>query len=133
MTGFVLDASVAVEYLLKTPLGLTVTDMVEGASLVAPELMDAEVLSVLRRAVLSGRLSEIRALMAIEDLAHWPVDRISHRALVRMAWRYHRNVSAYDAVYLSVARVHGFPLLTADDRLSRAPGLDVVVLNMHRG
>lgn len=133
VTGFVLDASVAVEYLLKTPLGLTVTDMVEGASLVAPELMDAEVLSVLRRAVLSGRLSEIRALMAIEDLAHWPVDRISHRALVRMAWRYHRNVSAYDAVYLSVARVHGFPLLTADGRLSRAPGLDVVVLNMHRG
>lgn len=133
MTGFVLDASVAVEYLLKTPLGLTVTDMIEGASLVAPELMDAEVLSVLRRAVLSGRLSEIRALMAIEDLAQWPVDRISHQALVRMAWRYHRNVSAYDAVYLSVARVHGFPLLTADGRLSRTPGLDVVVLNMHSG
>lgn len=133
VTGFVLDASVAVEYLLRTPLGLTVSDMIEDASLVAPELMDVEVLSVLRRAVLSGRLSEIRALMAIEDLAHWPVDRISHQALVRMAWRYHRNVSAYDAVYLSVARVHGFPLLTTDSRLSRAPGLDVVVLNMHRG
>ena len=68
MTGFVLDASVAVEYLLKTPLGLTVADMIKGASLIAPELMDAEVLSVLRRAVLNGRLTEARALMAIEDL-----------------------------------------------------------------
>lgn len=133
MTGFVLDASVAVEYLLKTPLGLAVTDMIEGASLVAPELMDAEVLSVLRRAVLNGRLPEMRALMAIEDLALWPVDRISHQALARMAWRYRRNVSAYDAFYLSVARVYDFPLLTADGRLSRAPGLDVVVLNVRRG
>ena len=114
MTGFVLDASVAVEYLLKTPLGLTVADMIKGASLIAPELMDAEVLSVLRRAVLNGRLTEARALMAIEDLVHWPVDRISHGLLVRMAWQYRRNVSAYDAFYLSTARVHSLPLLTAE-------------------
>ena len=49
MTHFVVEASVAVEYLLRTPLGLTVADMIEGASLTAPELMDAEVVSVLRR------------------------------------------------------------------------------------
>ena len=133
VTEFVLDASVAVEYLLKTPLGLTVTDMIESASLIAPELMDAEVLSVLRRAVLNGRLTEARALMAVEDLAHWPVDRISHQTLVRMAWQYRRNVSAYDAFYLSTARLHGLPLLTADGRLSRAPSLDVVVLNVRMG
>ena len=36
MTHFVVDASVAVEYLLRTPLGLTVADMIEGASLTAP-------------------------------------------------------------------------------------------------
>ncbi len=129
MTGFVLDASVAVEYLLKTPLGLTVTEIIESASLIAPELMDAEVLSVLRREVLNGRLTEARALMAIEDLALWPVDRISHQSLVQIAWQYHQNVSAYDALYLSAARVHSLPLLTADSRLSRTPSLDVVVLN----
>ena len=133
MTGFVLDASVAVEYLLRTPLGLTAAGMIAGASLVAPELMDAEVLSVLRRAVLNERLTETRALTAINDLAHWPLDRISHQALVQMAWQYRQNVSAYDAFYLAVARFHGFPLLTADGRLSRAPNLDVVVLNMRRG
>ena len=133
MTRFVLDASVAVEYLLKTPLGLTVTEIIENASLISPELMDAEVLSVLRRAVLNGRLAEARALAAIEDLTHWPIDRISHQSLVRMAWQYYRNVSAYDALYLSAARVHGLPLLTADSRLSRTPGLDVVVLNARMG
>ena len=54
MTRLVVDASVAVEYLLRTPLGLTVANTLDRASLVAPELMDAEVLSVLRRAVLNG-------------------------------------------------------------------------------
>ena len=39
--------------------------------------MDAEVVSVLRRGVLSGRLEEARARMVIADLTHWPVDRIS--------------------------------------------------------
>ena len=56
MTRLVVDASVAVEYLLRTPLGLTLADTIDNASLLAPELMDAEVLSVLRRAVLSGHL-----------------------------------------------------------------------------
>ena len=64
MTRYVVDASVAVEYLLRTPLGLTAADIIESASLVAPELIDAEALSALRRAVLSGRLDEARAEMA---------------------------------------------------------------------
>lgn len=81
MTRYVIDASVAVEYLLRTPLGLAAAGILDNASLVAPELMDAEVLSVLRRAVLNGRLDEVRAKMAVDDLAHWPVDRISHISL----------------------------------------------------
>ena len=96
-------------------------------SLVAPELLDAEVLSVLRRAVLTGRLGEARAEMAVADLARWPVDRISHRTLVAMAWQYYRNVSTYAAFYVAAARSHGIPLMTADGRLSRAPNLGIVV------
>ena len=131
MTRYVVDASVAVEYLLRTPLGVSVAGMIESASLVAPELMDAEVLSVLRRAVLNGRLEEARARMVVEDLAHWPVDRISHRALAPLAWRYHQSVSAYDAFY--VAAAHDLPLLTADGRFSRASGLGVVIQHVHIG
>ena len=133
MSGYVVDASVAVEYLLKTPLGLSVADTIESASLTAPELMDAEVLSVLRRAVLQGRLDEPRAQMAVDDLAHWPVDRISHLSLARVAWQYHRNVSAYDAFYIAAARVHGLSVLTADGRLSRASGLNVVIQHVRMG
>ena len=133
MTGYVIDASVAVEYLLRTSLGRAVADMIESASLAAPELIDAEVLSVLRRAVLRGHLEEPRALLAIDDLAEWPVDRISHRLLARSAWQYHRNVSAYDAFYLAAAHALDLPLLTADGRLSRTSGLGVVVQNVRIG
>lgn len=48
MTRFVVDASVAVEYLLRTPVGMSVASTIESAALVAPELMDAEVLSVMK-------------------------------------------------------------------------------------
>ena len=133
MTRYVVDASIAVEYLLRTPLGVSVAGMIESALLIAPELMDAEVLSVLRRAVLNGRLEEARARMVVEDLAHWPVDRISHQALAPLAWWYHRSVSAYDAFYVAAARAHDLLLLTADGRLSRASGLGVVIQHVHIG
>ena len=127
MAGYVVDASVAVEYLLKTPLGLTLADTLENQSLVAPELIDAEVLSALRRSVLSGALKQTRAEIVVESLAHWPVHRVSHRDLVPIAWRYYHNVSAYDAFYVATARAYGLPLLTADGRLARAPDLGIVV------
>ena len=127
MTRYVIDASAAAEYLLKTPLGLTIADVIEPATLIAPELLDAEVLSVLRGAVLGGHLDEARARLALDDLVDWPLERIPNRALARPAWRHLHNVSAYDALYVAAARAHDAPLLTADGRLSRAPGLGVVV------
>lgn len=133
MTRYVIDASVAVEYLLKTPVGRAMADLIERAALIAPELLDAEVLSALRGAVLGGRLGEARALEALDDLADWPLDRIPNRALARLAWRHLHNVSAYDAFYVAAARAHNATLLTADGRLSRAQGLGVVVQHVRMG
>ena len=127
MTGYVIDASVAVEYLLRTPLGITLADTVENASLAAPELLDPEVMSALRRAVLTGRLDKARAELALSDLTLWPIDRISHRTLALSAWEHYSNVSAYDAFYIAAARAMGVPLLTADGRLARSTGLDIIV------
>ena len=127
MTGYVIDASIAFEYLLRTPLGRTVAPTMDGASLVTPELMDAEVLSVLRKTVLQGRLEEERARMAVDDLIRWPLTRVPHRKLVRRAWYHYRNVTAHDALYVACARRYGIPLLTADSRLARASGLGIAI------
>ncbi len=127
---FVIDASAAVEYLLRTSLGLKVSELIEGAELAAPELLDVEMLSVLRRAVLQKRLEEKRAVSAIEDLVDWDVERISHTVLIHEAWQYRHNISVYDAFYVSAARMYDAPLLTADGPLSKAPGLGIVVQNI---
>lgn len=133
MTRLVIDASAAVEYLLRTPLGLKLDELIEEAVLLAPELLDVEVLSVLRRALLQDRIEEHRARMALQDLGAWPVDRISHSILLQEAWKHRHNVSAFDAFYIAVAKLYEAPLLTADGPLSRAPGLGIVVQNIRLG
>ena len=130
MAGLVVDASAAVEYLLKTPLGSVVGRALEGSLLSAPEMLDAETLSVLRRLVLHNQIDEARARLALDALLLWPVQRLSHRVLAPLAWRYYRNVSAYDAFYVAAARAQGLPLVTTDERLARASGLDVIVQNL---
>ena len=130
MTGYIVDASVAFEYLLRTPLGLTVAHTIEGAFLAAPELMDVEVLSALRRQVLLGQLEESRARMVVDDLAEWPIDRLPHRNLARSAWEHFENISAYDSFYVAAAHALGFPLLTSDGKLARAAGLDIPVYHL---
>ena len=82
---YVVVASVAVAYLLKTPLGLTLTDLPESSSLVAPEMIDVETVSCLRRGVGNGQLAEPHARWVIADLMQWPVDHISHRDLDQWA------------------------------------------------
>ena len=130
MIRYVIDASAAVEYLLRTQLGLKLADAIEGAFLLAPELLDVEVLSVLRRAVLHRRLQERRAALVLEDLIDWPVERIPHLLLVQEAWQHRHNVSAYDAFYVAVARLYDATLLTADGPLTRAPASGIAVRNI---
>jgi predicted nucleic acid-binding protein len=123
----VLDASAAVEDLLRSRIGLQIADLVEDAFLMAPELLHVEVLAVLRRAVLHQKLDEDRARLALDDLVAWPIDRIPHTALIPHAWQHRHNVSAYDAMYVAVARIYAVPLLTADGPLARVPALGIVV------
>ena len=127
MARRVVDASVAVEFLLRTPTGLSLAETLDEAELSAPDLIDAEVVSVLRRAVLTERLAEDRALSTLDDFASWPINRIPGHTLARTAWQHHRNVTAYDAFYVALAEVLEAPLLTADGRLARAPGLGIAI------
>jgi predicted nucleic acid-binding protein len=129
----VIDASAAVEYLLRTPLGQKLDDLLEDAFFLAPALLDVEVFSVVRRAVLQKKLEEHRARLALEDLGAWPVERVPHSALLKEAWKHRHNVSAYDAFYVAVAKLYNAQLLTADGPLSKAPGLGIVVQNIRLG
>ena len=118
---YVIDSSATVEYLLDTDVGLQVAELIDGAHLIAPEMLDAEVLSALRRLVQQGHVSETAALESLSKLNDLPIERVSHRTLTRAAWELRHNVSAYDALYVAIAQERGATLLTFDGPLTRAP------------
>jgi predicted nucleic acid-binding protein len=124
------DASVAVELLLRTPLGEKLGDRLKGATLVAPALIDCEVLAVLRKLVLRNEVREDRAGAAVDDLSLWQIRRLVGTDLLREAWSLRNNLSAYDAFYVAAARLYEAQLLTADGPLARAPRLGVVIENV---
>lgn len=89
----------------------------------APELVDLEVLSVLRRHLLAGSLDGRRATFAIADLQELAVVRYPHRRLAERIWGHRDNLTGYDAAYVALAEVLGCALVTSDERLAAAAGV----------
>jgi predicted nucleic acid-binding protein len=85
----------------------------------APQLIDVEVVSVIRRDHMLGRLDTTAAGQAIEDLRDWPGERYGHRGLLDRAWELRGNVRAWDAMYVALAEALDATLLTLDRRLGR--------------
>lgn len=120
----VVDASVLVEALL---VAGPARERLASDNPQAPELIDAELLSVLRRLELAGKLHEGHALQALATADRLGLRRHPSHALWPRAWELRTNISAYDALYLALAEQLDAPLLTADARLARAPWLRCVV------
>jgi predicted nucleic acid-binding protein len=90
-----------------------------GERLSAPELMDLEVASVLRRQVRGGEVDIRRAALALADLAAIPLRRAPHRPLLARCWELRDNLTIYDASYVALAEALDVTLLTGDGRLAR--------------
>lgn len=93
----------------------------------APELIDLEVISALRRLSSSDQLSADRAGQAVDDLGELRLDRVPHRPLLPRCWELRHNLTAYDAAYAALAEILHVPLLTADRGLASAPGITCTV------
>ena len=120
----VVDASVLGPALVDdTPAGDSARARLRGHALVAPELIDLEVVSVLRRQLLAGVLDARRAELALADLLELPLRRVSHLRLLSRCWQLRHNLTVYDAAYVALAEVLGLVLVTGDARLSTSPGL----------
>lgn len=48
-------------------------------------------------------------------------------AIAKLAWQLRHTITFYDGLYVALAAVLGLPLLTADIKLSKAPGLSCAV------
>lgn len=120
-----IDASALVELLLRTPIGRQIAGIIGGAQLMAPDIVNPEVMQSLRGLERAGKLSAERAARAVTRLAHSPLMRVPTTGLIMDGWSLRANLSAYDACYVALARALDCPLLTTDVPLRRAPSLGV--------
>lgn len=130
----VLDASAAAALLLNQPSAAALRASVGDHRLVGPDLLGVELLSILRGWVRGRGLDLTRAEEALSDLEDLGVTWYPERPLLRIAWGFRDNASAYDAIYLALAEAlsaptHRVKVLTLDRRLERAfPELTILPL-----
>jgi predicted nucleic acid-binding protein len=119
----VVDASVVFEFLAAGEREKAVAERLLGEpkAFWAPELLDAEIGSALRRAVRLRRIDANQAAEALGELRKLPIHRVSHEKLAQFAWLLRDKVSFYDGLYVALAQLLDTPLLTFDTRLARAP------------
>ena len=120
----VVDASVLVTALADDgDEGRAVRNRLIDEDLAAPELIDLEVTSVLRRFTASGQLTAERAQQALTDLRDLRIELVSHRPLLARCWSLRNNLTVYDAAYVALAEMLDVPLLTSDMRMATASGI----------
>lgn len=97
--------------------------MGRAETLSAPDLVDVETTSALRKRWLAGDLPHARLVAAVADLGEIPLQRYPALPLLGRALELKANVTVYDAVYVALAELLGCALLTSDLRLASAPGI----------
>lgn len=120
MTGYVIDASVIVKWLVReegTEQALTL----RGHALSAPDLLVAECANILWKKVQRGELTGAESSIAAKLLARAEIELVPMRPLLErttdLAIRLGHSV--YACMYLALADATGRSFVTADARLVR--------------
>lgn len=120
MTGYVVDASVAVKWLIAEPFSdLAARLLKDDAVLAAPQLIYAEVTNALWAANRRGDISAAGLREAVDVLADVPLlVPTSMKQLMPAALRLAGDLDhpAYDCMYLALAVQEERPVITADRR-----------------
>jgi predicted nucleic acid-binding protein len=133
VSEYVVDAAAAVSALgRKDAVGIAAHKRIAEATCHAPHLIDAEVGHVLRRGERTGEISDETARTALRALPEIIDYRYPHTGrLAQQTWDLRHTITFYDGLYVALAAALDLPLLTADVRLSKAPGLSCRVVLIH--
>jgi predicted nucleic acid-binding protein len=120
VSGYVVDASVAVKWVVDEP-GTGQALKLRGHALAAPDLLVAECANILWRKVRLGELSGPEASLAISLLVRADIELVPMRSMARRAVDLSVALDhpAYDCMYLALAEAIERPFVTADARLLR--------------
>jgi len=121
VSTLVVDASIAVRWVVEeegTPQALMLR---RGAKLIAPELLVAECANILWKKVQRDELSKEEALLAARLLQAAEIELAPTRSLLEAATRIAIDLDhpAYDCLYLALAVESDCRFVTADERLLR--------------
>ncbi len=124
MITLVIDASVAVKWVVEedgTPEALVLR---RRSKLIAPELLAAECANILWKKVQRGELSRDEGLLAARLLEAADIDFLPTHHLLEEATRIAVELDhpAYDCVYLALAAEQDCRFVTADDQFLRKLG-----------
>jgi predicted nucleic acid-binding protein len=124
----VVDASILAPAVVDgAAAGRSARDRLRHEVIAGPDLVYVEVASVIRRQVMSGRLTADQAGAAVDDLLDLTLSVFPTAPLLPRAWDLRDNLTTYDACYVALAEALGCVLLTGDARLARAPGAECPV------
>ena len=120
MRGYVVDASVAVKWLVTEPLSDEAATLLDsGVTLLAPDLLFAEAASALSAKCRHGEIDREELAEAVDLLRAAPLaTTLSTRQLASSSARLAVDLghSIYDCFYLALAINEDFPVVTADTR-----------------
>ena len=138
MTGYVVDASVAVKWLVEEALSGKAAGLLDGdETLVAPPLLFAEAANALWAMRRRGDIAAADLAEAVETLRAAPVSiQVSMSDLTSAATRLASDLDhpVYDCFYLALAVHTQYPVVTADtrfhDKVRRHPYLSDRILHL---
>jgi len=131
--GYVVDASVLVKWFMEEEdrdhaLALRQLHTSRKSAIYVTELTFLEILSAIRYSPKSNEEDGAEALHVLENLRLQvkPIDYDLLRKANAIAWAY--KVTIYDALYVALAELLGYPLITADELMvKKLKGHSIVV------
>jgi len=118
MTGIVVDASVAVKWVVTEDGTDAAVALLSGGPLAAPDLLVAECANILWKKVRRSELTTDEAMVAARIIQRADVELHPMRALMEPAAQLAIDLDhpAYDCMYLALALHRGGQFVTADER-----------------
>ena len=121
MNTLVIDASIAVKWVVEEDGTSEALALRQKAKLIAPELLIAECANILWKKVKRDELLKEEALLAARLLQAAEIELLPMRSLFEAATRMSIEIDhpAYDCLYLALAVEAECPFVTADERFLR--------------
>lgn len=124
VTPVVIDASALLDYVLgeRQADGVAAVIGGPGVRLHAPDLIDAELLSAVRRLERSRQVPTTRLEQALLDAGSLLIELHPLRPYYDRVWSMRHQITVSDSYYVSLAEMLGAALLTTDAKLASSVG-----------